>query len=171
MIKKFLGTVIFPGNYDPATVCHMNALRYLSERSDKVYAVIMTPSEEEPRRWISSEVMKGLIENALDAMRLNNVFVYIEKDGWLAHSIEKLNADGVARCFHAYVENSVQEKELIESVTALNVPVHLLPCRLELRSSQLRWLSEEGLIDDFKDQLPESVYLYIKNNNPVSFRQ
>ena len=49
MEKKFLGTVILPGMFDPLTVGHMNSLRYLSERSDKVCAVIMTLKAEEEK--------------------------------------------------------------------------------------------------------------------------
>ena len=84
MAKKFLGTVILPGMFDPVTTGHMNSLKYLSERSDKVYAVIMTLKSEEQNRWIPSETMKRLIEAAIAEEKLDNVSVYIESEGWLA---------------------------------------------------------------------------------------
>lgn len=163
MAKKFLGTVILPGTFDPVTTGHMNSLRYLSERSDKVYAVIMTLTSDEPKRWIPSEVMKKLIEDAIAEEKLDNVFVYIEKEGWLAHTVEALNADGVARSFHPTI-NIENEIELIQSVIELGIPVHLIPSHLELRSSHIRWLSEEKLMDEFKEQVPASMYRYIQEN-------
>lgn len=163
MAKKFLGTVILPGMFDPVTTGHMNSLRYLSERSDKVIAVIMTLSSEESKRWIPSEVMKQLIEEAIADAKLDNVSVYIESDGWIAHSIEALNADGVARSFHPTI-NIDNEVELIQAVIELDIPVHLIPSHLELRSSHIRWLSEEKLMDEFKEQVPKSVYRYIQEN-------
>ena len=143
MAKKFLGTVILPGMFDPVTTGHMNSLKYLSERSDKVYAVIMTLKSEEEK--------------------LDNVSVYIESEGWLAHSIETLGADGVARSFHPNI-NIEKEVELIRSVIELGIPLHLIPSHLELRSSHIRWLSEEQLMDEFKEQVPASVYRYIQEN-------
>ncbi|PWM20709.1 MAG: hypothetical protein DBX53_08210 [Clostridiales bacterium] len=163
MAKKFLGTVILPGMFDPVTTGHMNSLKYLSERSDKVYAVIMTLKSEEQNRWIPSETMKRLIEAAIAEEKLDNVSVYIESEGWLAHSIETLGADGVARSFHPNI-NIEKEVELIRSVIELGIPLHLIPSHLELRSSHIRWLSEEQLMDEFKEQVPASVYRYIQEN-------
>lgn len=51
--------------FDPVTTGHMNSLKYLSERSNKVIAVIMTLKSEEKNRWIPSETMKQLIEEAI----------------------------------------------------------------------------------------------------------
>ena len=89
--------------------------------------------------------------------------VYIESEGWLAHSIETLGADGVARSFHPNI-NIEKEVELIRSVIELGIPLHLIPSHLELRSSHIRWLSEEQLMDEFKEQVPASVYRYIQEN-------
>lgn len=161
MEKKFLGTVILPGMYDPLTVGHINSLRYLSERSDKVYAVIMTLKEEEKNRWIPSEVMKSLIEETVAKEGLDNVFVYIENEGWLAHTVEVLEADGVARSFHPSI-NMEKEEELIQAVIALDVPVHLIPSHLDLRSSEIRVLAEERLWDEIQGQVPETVFQYLK---------
>ena len=140
----------------------MNSLRYLSERSDHVVAVIMTLKCDEHRRWIPSADMKALIEAAAAEEGLDNVSVYIENEGWLADSIDKLKADGVARSFHPTIHVE-KELELIRSVIDLDVPVHLIPSHLNLRSSNIRWLTEEGLIEEFRDQIPENVYAYIKN--------
>ena len=163
MTKRFLGTVILPGMFDPVTTGHMNSLRYLSERSNKVIAVIMTLKSEEKNRWIPSETMKQLIEEAIAEEKLDNVSVYIENEGWLAHSVESLAADGVARSFHPNI-NIGKEMELIQSVIELGIPVHLIPSHLELRSSHIRWLSEEKLMEEFKEQVPASVYRYIQEN-------
>ena len=112
MEKKFLGTVILPGMYDPLTVGHMNSLKYLSERCDKVFAVIMTLKAEEGDRFVPSQTMKTLIEQAVAAEGLDNVSVYIEDEGWLARSVEELGANGVARSFHPSI-NIEKEMELI----------------------------------------------------------
>lgn len=163
MEKKFLGTVILPGMYDPLTIGHMNSLKYLSERSDKVYAVIMTLKSDEPNRWIPSEVMKKLVEESVKEEHLNNVFVYIEDESWLAHSVDILGADGVARSFHPSI-NIDKEMELIQTVIDLDIPVHLIPSQLDLRSSQIRMLAEEKFMDEVKEQVPGSVYKYIQEH-------
>lgn len=75
--------------FDPVTTGHMNSLKYLSERSDKVYAVILTLKSEEQNRWIPSETMKRLIEAAIAEERLDNVSVYIESEGWLAIPLKR----------------------------------------------------------------------------------
>ena len=161
MEKKFLGTVILPGNFDPPTVGHMNSLKYLSQRSDKVFAVIMTLKAEEGNRWIPSAEAKRLVEEAAEEEGLDNVSVYVEDEGWLAHSVEALGADGVARSFHPAIDME-KEMELIQAVIDLNVPVHLIPSRLDLRSSQIRVLSQEGLLDEVKEQVPPSVFRYLQ---------
>ena len=164
MEKKFLGTVILPGMFDPLTVGHMNSLRYLSERSDKVCAVIMTLKAEEEKRWIPSGTMKALIEEAVAAEGLDNVSVYIEDEGWLAHSVEELGADGVARSFHPSI-NMEKEMELIHAVIELGIPVHLIPSQLDLRSSEIRVLAEEGFLDEIAEQVPDAVFRYLKKKD------
>ncbi len=160
MNRKFLGTVLLPGTYDPVTIGHMNSIKYLSERSDRVVAVIMTLSSEENKRWISSSDMKVLIEDAVKSQGLDNVEVYIENEGWLAHTIEKFKADAVARSFHPNISLR-NEYELITSVIDLNIPVHIIPSKLDVRSSNIKFFAEENMLSDFKDQLPENVYKYI----------
>lgn len=164
MEKKFLGTVILPGMYDPLTVGHMNSLRYLSERCDKVFAVIMTLKAEEEKRWIPSQTMKTLIEEAVSAAGLDNVSVYIEDEGWLARSVEELGANGVARSFHPSIDME-KEMELIRAVIDLGVPVHLIPSTLDLRSSEIRVLAEEGFLDEIREQVPDSVFEYLRRQS------
>lgn len=161
MEKKFLGTVILPGMYDPLTVGHMNSLKYLSERCDKVFAVIMTLKAEEGDRFVPSQTMKTLIEQAVAAEGLDNVSVYIEDEGWLARSMEELGANGVARSFHPSI-NIEKEMELIHTVIELGVPVHLIPSTLDLRSSEIRVLVEEGFLDEIREQVPDSVFRYFQ---------
>lgn len=161
MEKKFLGTVILPGMYDPLTVGHMNSLKYLSERCDKVFAVIMTLKAEEGDRFVHSQTMKTLIEQAVAAEGLDNVSVYIEDEGWLARSVEELGANGVARSFHPSI-NIEKEMELIHTVIELGVPVHLIPSTLDLRSSEIRVLVEEGFLDEIREQVPDSVFRYFQ---------
>ncbi len=161
MEKKFLGTVILPGMYDPLTVGHMNSLKYLSERCDKVFAVIMTLKAEEGDRFVPSQTMKTLIEQAVAAEGLDNVSVYIEDEGWLARSVEELGANGVARSFHPSI-NIEKEMELIHTVIELGVPVHLIPSTLDLRSSEIRVLVEEGFLDEIREQVPDSVFRYFQ---------
>ena len=163
MDKKFLGTVILPGMFDPVTIGHINSLKYLSARSDKVIAVIMTLKSEEEQRWIPSSVMKTLIEEAVAEEGLDNVYAYVEDSNWLAQSIETLGADGVARSFHPSIDMN-REMELIQAVIDLDVPLHLIPSHLDLRSSQIRLLSEEGYLDEVKDQVPGSVFRYLQAN-------
>ena len=161
MEKKFLGTVILPGMYDPLTVGHMSSLKYLSERCDKVFAVIMTLKAEEGDRFVPSQTMKTLIEQAVAAEGLDNVSVYIEDEGWLARSVEELGANGVARSFHPSI-NIEKEMELIHTVIELGVPVHLIPSTLDLRSSEIRVLVEEGFLDEIREQVPDSVFRYFQ---------
>jgi len=158
--RKHLGTVLLPGSYDPITTGHINSLRFLSERSEQVYAVIMTHVSDEGKRWIPSTVMKNLVEVALKAEGLDNVAVYIEAEDWIAHTIDVLKADSVARSFHP---NIVIEKEInfINSVIELDIPVEILPSKLNLRASNIKWFYDEGMLEDFKDQLPANVYEYI----------
>lgn len=160
MNRKFLGTVLLPGTYDPVTIGHMNSLKYLSERSDKVISVIMTLSADEKKRWIPSEDMKALLEEAIKKEGLDNVSVYIEKEGWIANTIEHFKADGVARSFHPNISVN-NEIELINAVIDLNVPVHIIPSKLDVRSSNIKFFAEENMLHEFKDQLPENVYNYI----------
>ncbi len=160
MTKKFLGTVLLPGNYDPVTKGHMSSLRYLSERSDKVIAAIMTLEADEHKRWIPSSDMKQLIEEAVKTEGLDNVEVYIEKEGWIADTIEKFHANGVARSFHPNISIE-NELELIKAVVDLDVPLHLIPSKLDIRASNIKFFAEENMLNEFSDQLPENVYKYI----------
>lgn len=157
---KHLGTVLLPGSYDPITTGHINSLRFLSERSEQVYAVIMTHVSDEGKRWIPSIVMKNLVEAALKAEGLNNVGVYIEAEDWIAHTIDVLKADCVARSFHP---NIIIEKEMdfINSVIELDILVQIIPSKLNLRASNIKWFYDEGMLEDFKEQLPQNVYQYI----------
>ena len=161
MEKKFLATVILPAMYDPLTVGHMNSLKYLSERCDKVFAVIMTLPAGEGDRFVPSQTLKTLIEQAVAAEGLDNVSVYIEDEGWLARSVEELGANGVARSFHPSI-NIEKEMELIHTVIELGVPVHLIPSTLDLRSSEIRVLVEEGFLDEIREQVPDSVFRYFQ---------
>lgn len=160
MNKKFLGTVLLPGNYDPVTVGHMNSLKYLSGRSDKVIAVIMTLDADEHKRWIPSNDMKALIEEAAQAEGLTNVEVYIENEGWIADTIDKFKANGVARSFHPNISRE-NEFELIRSVVELDVPVHIIPSKLDVRATNIKFFAEENMLNEFSEQLPENVYQYI----------
>jgi len=120
----------------------------------------MTHVSDEGKRWIPSTVMKNLVEVALKAEGLDNVAVYIEAEDWIAHTIDVLKADSVARSFHP---NIVIEKEInfINSVIELDIPVEILPSKLNLRASNIKWFYDEGMLEDFKDQLPANVYEYI----------
>ena len=160
MEKKVLGTVILPGNYDPITVGHINSLKFLSERSDRVIAVIMTLEQEEDKRWIPSADMKELIEVAIKEAGLDNVEVYIESEGWIAHSIEEFNANGVARTFHPNISIETEQK-FINAVIELDVPVHIIPSKLNVRASDIKFFVEENMLGDFSDLVPKNVYDYI----------
>ncbi len=138
----------------------MSSLRYLSERSDRVIAVIMTLEADEHKRWIPSSDMKQLIKEAVKAEGLDNVEVYIEKEGWIADTIEKFHANGVARSFHPNISIE-NELELIKAVVDLDVPVHLIPSKLDIRASNIKFFAEENMLNEFSDQLPENVYKYI----------
>ena len=160
MSKKVLGTVILPGNYDPITVGHINSLRFLSERSDKVVAVIMTLASDEGKRWIPSKDMKELIEVALKDAGLNNVEVYIESEGWIAHSIEEFKANGVARTFHPNISMEAEQK-FINAVIELDIPVHIIPSKLNVRATDIKFFVEESMLKEFSDLVPKNVYEYI----------
>ena len=164
MTKRYLGTILLPGSYDPVTVGHLNSLRFLAERSERVIALIMTLREEEKKRWIPSKDMKKLIEEAAMAEGLYNVTATIEDEGWLAHSIDRLNATGVARSFHPHIQVE-QELDLIYTVTSMEVPVLIIPSQLHLRASEIRLLAEEGLAEECREQLPPNVYEYIRHHS------
>lgn len=158
--RKHLGTVLLPGSYDPITIGHINSLKFLSERSEQVYAVIMTHVSDEKKRWISSKTTKELLEVALKEAGLKNVGVYIESEDWIAHTIEVLNADCVARSFHPNIVIE-KEMELINSVIEIDIPVQIIPSKLNIRSSNIKWFYDENMLEDFKEQLPPNVYQHI----------
>ena len=86
--------------------------------------------------------------------------VYIEKEGWIADTIEKFHANGVARSFHPNISIE-NELELIKAVVDLDVPLHLIPSKLDIRASNIKFFAEENMLNEFSDQLPENVYKYI----------
>lgn len=163
MKNKYFETILLPGNFDPLTVGHMKTLSYLSKRSHKVVAVIMTLKESEHKRFIPSAQMKKLIEDAVKEAGLDNVTAYIEEDGWIADTIKTFNADAVARSFHANI-NAERELEFIKILEQMDIPVQLVPSYDNINSTLIKVYAEHNITSELEKLLPKNVYDYIINN-------